>query len=162
MQRRSDCGKIFQTMKITEVLAAEHAMFLTVFDQIERDLPSLSTSAEVATMARIVEALLRGHAETETSLAYLALDHALAQNGELHRMHQDHHEIDASLKKAQDAESCAQARRLLKDALSVSREHFRLEERNVFPLLEKVLQPETLSQLGRAWSDRRAARTMSA
>ena len=144
-------------MKITEVLAAEHAILLTIFDQIERDLPNLNTPAEVKTIARIVEAVLHTHAETETSLAYLALDHALQHKGELHRMHQDHHEIDASLKRAQDADSCPQGRKLLGAALKASREHFLLEERSVFPLLERALQPETLSKLGRAWSNRHAA-----
>src|ERR1039458_839528 len=68
-------------MKITEALVAEHKIFLSVFDQIVRALPSFTTPAEVSTMARIVEGLLAGHAETETNLAYLALDHVLADNG---------------------------------------------------------------------------------
>jgi len=149
-------------MKITEALAAEHTIFLTVFDEIEQVLPSLTTPSEIRTMARIVEALLQDHAETETSLAYLALDHALQHQGELDRMHHDHHEIDGRLKKAQIADTCAQARGLLKNALLASREHFSLEERCVFPLLEKALQPETLSELGEAWAKRHASRAVRA
>ena len=143
-------------MKITEALVAEHTIFLTVFDQIERVLPSLTTPAEVRTMASIVEGLLEGHAKTETNLAYLALDHVLADNGELQRMHQDHHEIDDRLRKVHTANTCAEARRLLKLAIVATREHFRGEERSVFPLLEKVLQPETLAGLGQAWLQRQA------
>jgi hemerythrin-like domain-containing protein len=144
-------------MKITEALVAEHAIFLNVFDQIERALPSLVTPAEVQTMAGLVEGLLRGHARTETELAYLALDHVMEHNGELKRMHQDHHEIDDRLHKVQAAGTVAQARRLLKSALAASREHFRAEERAVFPLLERTLQPETLAELARNWLQREAA-----
>ena len=144
-------------MKITEALVAEHTIFLSVFDQIERVLPSLATPAEVRTMASIVEGLLEGHAKTETNLAYLALDHVLEHNGELKRMHQDHHEIDDRLRKVRTANTCAEARRLLKTAIVASREHFRGEERSVFPLLEKVLRQETLTELGKSWLQRQAA-----
>jgi len=143
-------------MKITEVLVAEHTLFLDVFDQIERILPSLTTPVEVTTMARLLEGLLEGHAKTETNLAYLALDHVLEHNGELKHMHQDHHEIDDRLRKVHTANTCAEARRLLTAAIAASREHFRGEERNVFPLLEKALQEETLTALGQTWMRRQA------
>jgi hemerythrin-like domain-containing protein len=148
---------MMHNMKITEALVAEHTIFLSVFDQIERVLPSLTTHSEVRTMASIVEGLLEGHAKTETNLAYLALDHVLEENGGLSRMHQDHHEIDDRLRKVHTARTCAEARRLLKLALLSSREHFRAEERSVFPLLEKVLQKQTLTDLGKGWMQRQAA-----
>ena len=105
-------------------------------------------------MASIVEGLLEGHAKTETNLAYLALDHVLAHNGGLKRMHQEHQEIDDRLRKVHTAKTCAEARRLLKTAIISSREHFRGEERSVFPLLEKSLQKETLLELGKSWMQR--------
>lgn len=142
-------------MKITEALVAEHTIFLGVFDQIERVLPSLTTPMEVVTMARMIEGLLETHAQTETNLAYSALDHVLEHNGELKRMHQDHHEIDAQLQEVHTAGTVAQARRLLKTAITISREHFHAEERSVFPLLEKVLQAETLTELGQNWLQRK-------
>jgi hemerythrin-like domain-containing protein len=148
---------MMHNMKITEALVAEHTIFLSVFDQIERVLPSLTTPAEVRTMASIVEGLLAGHAQTETNLAYLALDHVLADNGELKRMHQDHQEIDDRLRKVHTAKTCAEARRLLKVTIVGTREHFRGEERSVFPLLEKTLQEETLAELGQSWLQRQAA-----
>ena len=138
-------------MKITEALVAEHNIFLGVFDQIERALPSLATSAEVRTMASIVQGMLEGHAKTETDLAYLALDHVLEHNGELKRMHQDHQEIDDRLRKVHTAKTCAEGRRLLKAAILSSREHFRGEERSVFPFLEQSLEEETLTDLGNTW-----------
>ena len=144
------------SMTITEALVAEHIIFLSVFDQIERVLPSLATPAEVGAMARIVEGLLEGHAKTETDLAYLALDHVLEHNGELKRMHQDHHEIDDRLRKVHTANTCAEARGLLQAAMLASREHFRGEERSIFPFLEKSLQQETLTELGSNWLRRHA------
>lgn len=141
-------------MKITDALVAEHTIFLVVFDQIDRVLPSLTTPAEVRTMASIIEGILQGHAAREASIAYLALDHALAEKGHLERMHQDHHEIDNRLKKVHSTNSCAEARRLLRAAIGASREHFRLEEKTIFPLLERVLKRETLNELGQAWLDR--------
>jgi hemerythrin-like domain-containing protein len=144
-------------MKITEALVAEHTIFLGVFDQIERVLPSLATPAETRTMATIVEGLLAAHAKAETDLAYLALDHVLAHNGELKHMHQEHQEIDDRLRMVHTAKTCAEARRLLKATLTATREHFRCEERSVFPLLEQALRKETLLELGRAWMQRQAA-----
>ncbi len=144
-------------MKITQALVAEHTIFLSVFDQIERVLPSLATPIEVRTMASIVERLLEDHAKTETNLAYLALDHVLEHNGELKQMYQDHHEIDDRLRNVHTANTCAEARRLLKMAIGASREHFQGEERSVFPLLEKSLGEETLTALGKTWMQRQAA-----
>ena len=143
-------------MRITEALIAEHTIFSRVFDQIERVLPSLATPVEVRTMAGIVEGLLESHAKTETDLAYLALDHVLEDHGELKRLHQDHQEIDDRLRKVHSAKTCAEARQLLKAAIVSTREHFRAEERSVFPLLEKVLQKETLTDLGKSWLGREA------
>jgi hemerythrin-like domain-containing protein len=145
-------------MKITEALVAEHTTFLTVFHHIERVLPSLATQTEIGTMANIVEGLLESHAKTETNMAYLALDHVLEQNGELKRMHQDHREIDDRLREVHRASTCSEARRLLKAVLAGCREHFQLEERNVFPLMEKVLKEETLIKLGQGWLQRSTAR----
>ena len=141
-------------MKITEALVAEHTIFCIVFEQIERVLPSTSTQLEVQTLAGIVENLLKGHAERETSLAYLALDHALAQKGKLERLYEDHHELDQRLKAVGAARTCAEGRRLLKAAIDSSREHFQMEEKSYFPLMEKVLQRETLERLGGFWTER--------
>ncbi len=141
-------------MTITDVLLAEHRIFVAVFDEIERVLPSLTTLAEARTFASVVEGLLRGHGAREANLAYLALDHVLADRGHLNRMHQDHEEIDARLRKVQEANTCSEARRLLKAALSSAREHFRMEEKNIFPQLDRLLQPATLTELARPWTDR--------
>jgi hemerythrin-like domain-containing protein len=142
-------------MKITEALVAEHAIFRGVFEQIERALPGCTTLPEMRTMAGIVEGLLGPHAETETQVAYAALDQALAQRGQLDRLYEDHQEIDAGLRNVRQARTCAEARQLLETSLRAAREHFLYEEREVFPLLERCLQDYSLAELGRAWFEHR-------
>ena len=141
---------------ITRALIMEHAVFSDVFDQIERVLTGSPSAPEVKVLASVVEGLLRGHGETETNLAYSALDHALADRQALDRLYQDHHEIDDHFKRIHRAEDAAEAQRLLKKALAATREHFRREEKNVFPMLEQTLQPDTLLALGREWATERS------
>ena len=138
---------------ITNVLIMEHAVFDEVFEQIERVMAGLKSVPEVKLLASVVEGLLRGHGETETNLAYSALDHALADRGALDRLYQDHHEIDDQFKRIHRATDPTEARLLLKKALAATREHFRREEKYVFPILEKTLQPDALWTLGRKWTE---------
>ena len=145
-------------ISITEVLSTEHAVFLTVFDQIELALPKLKRLEEAKMLAGLVEALLQDHGEAETNLAFVALDHALVQNGRLDRLHQDHDEIDDHLRQVKAAAKLPDARRLLKVALLASRKHFRREEQTIFPLIEKMLHRETLTELGKVRMQRRPAR----
>ncbi len=138
-------------MNITQVLLAEHGMFRSVFEQIERVLPDCRTLPEVKRMAGIVEGLLRPHGDTEADLAYAALDQALAERGALDQLYQDHHEIDETLSRVGRARTCDEARQLLEAALRRAREHFAVEERDVFPLFEAWMQGESLAVLGEAW-----------
>jgi hemerythrin-like domain-containing protein len=136
---------------IIETLVMEHVVFRAVFDEIERVLPGLNSTQEVRVLSTVVEGVLGRHAETETDLAYAALDHVLAEKGELDHLYQDHKEIDHNFKRVRGASSLAEAQRLLKKALAASREHFRHEERVVFPLLKRALPGETLIELGETW-----------
>jgi len=137
--------------RITDALVMEHVVFRALLDEIERLLPSLDSIAEVGRLSTLVESVLRQHGETETDLAYAALDHVLAEKGELARLYQDHREIDHNFKQVHSVSSLAEAKRLLKKALVATREHFRHEEQVVFPLLERALPGETLIDLGETW-----------
>ena len=139
---------------ITKTLSLEHAVFCKVFAQIERVLSVTSSAPEIKSLAAVVEGLLSGHGETETNLAYAALDHALANRGALEQLYQDHHEIDDHFKRIHQATDPAVALGLLKKALAATREHFRREEKTVFPMLEKTLRPDTLWILGGEWKER--------
>ena len=141
---------------ITRKLILEHAVFCDVFDQIERVLAGSTSVPEVRLLASVVEGLLRGHGETETNLAYAALDHALADRGALTRLYQDHREIDDHFKRIHRTTEPAEVQLLLKKGLAATREHFRREEKHVFPLLEKTLQPDTLGMLGWKWTESRS------
>ena len=145
------CASItFTDVTILERLVAEHRVFLKVFDQIERLLPGIKTGAEVAVLCRVVAGLLHDHGEEENDLAHIALDHILKDHDRHTRLYHDHQEIDGLLKKVGTIKDFPQARARLKAALDACRAHFDEEERNVFPLIEKMLQPETLQVLGRA------------
>jgi hemerythrin-like domain-containing protein len=133
---------------ITDALVTEHSILRYVFDEINRLLPGVRTVAEVRLLARLVEGVLSHHADVEQNLAYAALDHALAEKGELKRLYQDHQEIDSHLRSAARAADFSDAVRLLQTGLQASREHFQREEQTVFPLFEKLFQPQAMEALG--------------
>jgi iron-sulfur cluster repair protein YtfE (RIC family) len=95
--------------------------------------------------------LLSSHGDAETELAYSVLDHALADRGAVEQLYQDHREIDAQFKLIHRATDPVEALRLFKRVLAATREHFRREEKIVFPVLEQTLQPATQQTLGQKW-----------
>jgi len=141
-------------IKITDALTVEHALLLTVFEQIESMLPEITTTEEAARLARLVKGLLSKHADTEDNLVYVTLDHALADQGKLNQLHQEHQEIDDRFDKVPSAREVPEARRLLRMALQASRDHFASEEHFIFPVIEKVLQNETLAEMGNVWAQK--------
>jgi hypothetical protein len=103
---------------------------------------------EVRLLSRLVEGVLSHHADVEQNLAFAALDHALVENGQLNKLHQDHEEIDACLRDASLATELNVAVQLLKAGLKASRAHFHQEEQVVFPLFDQIFAPATLETLG--------------
>jgi hemerythrin-like domain-containing protein len=136
---------------IIEGLVAEHRVFLTIFDQIERSLPDIKTLDEIKLVCRLVEGLLHNHGMAETDLAYITFDHMLKEQNRCTRLNHDHQEIDVLLREVETIKDLPEARARLKASLNACRNHFNEEERNVFPLIEKTLQHETLVVLGKAW-----------
>jgi hypothetical protein len=136
---------------ITRALSAEHQMFRAVFDQVEELLPRLDRLEEVKRLARLVEGLLLSHAKVEGDLMILAQDHEAAGRHRYDHCRHEHEEIDSQLTLVHSARTIARARKLLRGALAASRKHFQREERGVFPLIEKRMQPEALIKLGTVW-----------
>jgi hemerythrin-like domain-containing protein len=132
-------------------MVVEHRLFLALFDQIERRLPALETLAEVKLLAALVEELLRSHGEQEENLSYAALDHALAERGQIDCLYQEHDEIDGRLQRIKAVQHLPEARQLLAAVIKTARKHFQREERVVFPLIEQVLPQHALARLGGAW-----------
>ena len=139
------------SITIIDGLVAEHRVFLTIFDQIERSLPEIKTTGEIALICRILERLIHDHGTAETDLAYITFDHVLKEQNRCTRLSHDHEEIDGLLREVETIQDLAEARSRLKVSLNACRIHFKDEERNVFPLIEKTVQHETLVALGRAW-----------
>jgi hypothetical protein len=139
-------------MNITEAIATEHATFMSIFYQIELVLPSVKSQAEITTMAAVVAGLMREHAQLETDLASVGLDHALLQKDQIETMHRGHHEMADRLHQVQRAGTCGQARRLLRTAIRACVRHFRKEERYVLPMLGRALKPEDQAALRKAFA----------
>jgi hemerythrin-like domain-containing protein len=146
-------------IRITEILVIEHAAFTSAFGQIQEALQNAQTLREIKQFSALVKGLLQQHVDTERNLAYLALDHVLEDQGQLHRLHQEHEEIDDHLSRVDAATDLSEGRRLFRMALQAAREHFRHEEQVVFPLIERMLRPETLKQLADVWLHRYSAPT---
>lgn len=142
-------------MKITEALIAEHVVFHSVFDYIERALPRMKTLGEVRLMAGLLESALAAHAKAEDELIIAPLEHCLAQMGHQEKFHHEHEEIDRNLNQVRAARTLRDARKLLRNAVDFSRRHFDAEERILFPIAEETLKPDTLSALASSWKKRR-------
>lgn len=142
-------------MKITEALLAEHVVFHSFFDYLERTVPRLRNAAEVRALASLLEAMLLAHSDAEERLLFEPLEHYLEQMGQADTFEEEHREIDGSLHQAAQARVVKRAKAHLLGAVLASRKHFDKEERLVFPLAEKHLKARTLAELGRAWSERR-------
>jgi hemerythrin-like domain-containing protein len=121
-----------------------------VFEQIERALPDLETPEEVAVLCRVVGGLLHDHGAEENDLTHLAVAHILIDHARQARLCHEHREMDRLLESVGAVKDVRKARSRLKAAFDACRAHFAEEERHMFPLIEKVLQPETLQVLGRA------------
>jgi hemerythrin-like domain-containing protein len=143
-------------MKITEALLAEHLVFHNLFDQIEANAPAMKTLAEVKAVAALLEAMLKGHSDTEDSLFMGPLEHCFEQIGQRDSFLKEHQDMNHGLQLVQKATRIKQAQRLLLAAVAHSRRHFEREERIVFPLAERVMKSVTLTELGQNWLEHRA------
>ena len=144
-------------MKITEALLAEHQVFHSLFDHVERTAPRLKTLGEIKVLGALLEASLKAHSDAEDDLLFAPMEHCIEQIGQSKPFHDEHEEIDRTLLGVQEARQIAAARKLIKTAVEASRRHFDKEERIVFPMAERVLKAKTLTDLGTEWSKRREA-----
>jgi hemerythrin-like domain-containing protein len=142
-------------MKITEALLAEHQVFHSLFDHVERVVPRLKTLPEIKAVASLLEASLKAHSDSEDDLLIAPLEHCIEQLGQAETFHDEHDEIDRALSNIQSARQISSARKLLLSAVLASRRHFDKEERFVFPLAEKTLSQQSLTKLGETWATRR-------
>ncbi len=135
-------------MNITEALVAEHTVLRQLFEQIELELPAMTSTDTIHVLARMIARLLIAHGEAEQELVLCALDHSLENQGRRDRLHQEHQELDDRFRQIQDSPDIGMARRLLQSALEASIKHFRFEEESLFPFAATVLGPDMLLELG--------------
>lgn len=143
------------SMKITDILLAEHAVFHNFFDHIEKTAPRLRSVQEIKLLASSLTAIMDSHTHTEDDLLIEPLEHSLEQMGQSETFHEEHDEIEIKLAAVKNARDLKQARSLLLQAVQRAREHFDKEERIVFPLAGRLLKAKTLSDLGDEWLHRR-------
>lgn len=144
-------------MKITDVLRAEHAVFHNLFDHIESTVPRLETLGEVKSLAALVDKVMAPHSKTEDDLFIEPLEHCFDQIGQNETFHAEHRRIEEMLASVQKTRTLAEAKKILVEAMTASRDHFDKEERIVFPMAERVLKAKTLSTLGAEWLKKRQA-----
>jgi len=132
-------------------------VFHHLFDHVETTAPRLKKLAEVKLLAVLVDKVLAPHSETEDELFIEPLEHCFEQIGQNETFHEEHAVMEATLAKVGRAKSLPEARRQLLSAIAAGRKHFDKEERIVFPMAERVLKVKTLTELGREWTQRRAA-----
>jgi hemerythrin-like domain-containing protein len=142
-------------MKITEALLAEHQVFHSLFDHVERTAPRLKTLGEIKVLGALLEASLKAHSDAEDDLLFAPMEHCIEQIGQSKPFHDEHEEIDRTLLGVKEARQVGAARKLIRSAVEASRRHFDKEERIVFPLAERILSEATLFKLGQAWAKRR-------
>jgi hemerythrin-like domain-containing protein len=138
-------------MKITEALMAEHLVFHTMFDHIEASVTSLKTVGEIKSLAGLLEAMLKTHADAEDQLFLGPLEHCFEQIGQRDSFLEEHQEMDQHLKLVQRATRLKEAQSRLLSAVAHSRRHFDREERIVFPIAEHAMKAQTLRDLGENW-----------
>lgn len=148
-------NKLSATMKITDVLRAEHAVFHNLFDHIEATAPRAKTLGEVKGLAVLVEKLHGPHSKLEDDLFIEPLEPYFDQMGQRETFHAEHEHIEAALANVQKTRALKDAKKILLNAIAASRKHFEKEERIVFPLAERILKAKTLSELGEQWLSRR-------
>ena len=132
-------------------------MFCSVFDHIGETLPATKSVADIRRITRLVEGLLLSHAKTEDDLLLMMTQHGHPDKRSYARLQHEHQEVDARLRRVYLTNKVDLARNLLVAAMSASRRHFAHEERLIFPMVEKVLEPEVLSRLGLMWFLRKHA-----
>jgi hemerythrin-like domain-containing protein len=143
-------------MNIIDALLGEHAVIYSLFDQCEADARPGGSVSEVRAQAALLTRALVSHARLEDELLFDRLTgRAGADAALLTVVRDDHHEIERALGAARSASDLATARDQLTVAIAVARAHFAREERALFPLAERLLDAELLTEMGADWASRR-------
>lgn len=135
-------------MKITDCLAAQHAVFQRQLDCLETALsePELYQAAALKAMVETVSSPLERHSRVEEEILFPALEpHLGKEAGPLAVMKNEHKTI---LKTLDLIKASNQPKEPIRHLLTLLREHMAKEENVLFPMAEDLCGRETLEDLG--------------
>jgi len=149
-------GIIAQTeMNILDALLGEHAAVVTLFEYIEQGAARMDID-RIHEAGEMLERVLMVHSVAEDRFLF---DAAPAAAGGLKdvlvAMRGEHKEMALELTKLRATSSVAAGRGSLLRLMQMTREHFEVEERVLFPVARKQMSAETLEELGERWKRHR-------
>lgn len=139
-------------MKITDALLAEHTVFHSLFDVVEKQLESNPSIERIQLLAEMLLQLLDKHGQAEHDLLIPPIEPFLHEIGHLENFHSEDDIIIEMLHKIKECDSAELASQILLKTLRMANDHFDKEERFVFPLAEKHISENSLHELGEAWA----------
>ncbi len=147
IRKRGDKG-----VKLTDALIGEHGAFFALFDTIEEVAGAAGDVAQIESAAAALAAEIKSHARLEEELLFPALEPHVGLSALFAEMRAEHERIRRGLHRIENARDVNEALEAVRQTLIVARAHFRNEENILYPFAEKVLDDETLLQLGETWA----------
>jgi hemerythrin-like domain-containing protein len=145
-------------MKLIDALLGEHGAFYALFDSIEQMASTSGDIAQIDTAMAVLATELNAHAAFEEKLLFPALERHTGTKKLLAEMVAEHQDIRHGLERIENARDINEAAEAVQQTMAAARRHFRKEETVLYPLAKKVLDDETLTQLGEAWAAARAVK----
>ena len=145
-------------MKITDAFLGEHAVFYAQFNHMEQTVPDAVSVEFVNIQCALLASALKGHAQLEEDLLFKTLESSIGSDGPLKVMRAEHEEIESSLEQMPAIQALDQAQALLLKVIEIARNHFAKEEHVLYPIAQKTLSSEVLTDLGNQWSQHRVVR----
>ena len=139
-------------MKLTDALIGEHGAFFALFDTIEEMAGAVGDVAQIESASAALAAEIRSHARLEEKLLFPALEPHEGSSVLFAKMRAEHERIRRGLQRIENARDINEALEAVSQTLIIVRAHFQNEENILYAFAEKVLDDETLSQLGEAWA----------
>ena len=143
-------------MKITQALLGEHAIFATLFDHLEEQIPQADCAGKVRALGAMLQSALASYAQLEETLLFSSLESVMdTQMGPVAVMRMEHEQIEGGLEALPSKDEVTSAQRTLLQVIVTARSHFAKEEQILFPLAAQLLGDETLEALGEQWATAR-------
>lgn len=142
-------------MKITEGLLGEHALSYALFEHVEAAAEDAGNLTEIFAVGRVLSRAVASHMKLEHEVLFPALVEGGHTNGALDVMRADHKEIELLAGAVAESTTLEEGRGVLLRLVATLREHFEKEEQFLFPICERMLGDQKLSELGADWAKRR-------